>query len=519
VGYQLGIDLGTTYTAAAVCRDGHAEIATLGTRSAAVPSVLYLGPDGTERHGDAANRRALTESDRVVREFKRRIGDPTPLVVGGTPYSAEALAAKQLRWVADRIAEREGGLPDAITITHPASWGPYKTDLLAQAARMAGLDAVTLLPEPEAAAIAYASAERVEPGSAVAVYDLGGGTFDAAVLRRTPAGGFELLGTPEGIERLGGIDVDESVYGHVDRVLGGALSALDPSDPATLSAVARLRQDCVDAKEALSSDTDVRIPVLLPGVRTEVRMVRGELEAMIRLVVAETIAALGRALASARLAPADLTAVLLVGGSSRIPLVAQMVSEALGRPVAVDADPKHAVALGAALSSAVPAAAPVAVSAPAVAPVAAFTGAPPRPPVGPSEPAWTWNEAPVDRRSPVWRRAALLVAAVVGTFVLLSLVNSGARQDLEPPGSPAVAAPETTEAAAPAPAPPPAVMDPGTPAPATPAQAAPRPVAAQPGPPATSVAGPSAPPPAAPPPAPAPPPVAPVPQTGTALTG
>ena len=352
MGYRLGIDLGTTYTAAAVSRGGRAEIATLGTRTAAVPSVLYLGPDGVVLIAEAANRRAVVEPERIAREFKRRVGDPTPLVVGGTPYSAEALAAKLLRWVVERVTEREGGPPERIAVTHPASWGAYRKDLLAQAVRMAGLADVRMLSEPEAAAISYTAAERVEPGSTIAVYDLGGGTFDAAVLRKTRNGGFELLGTPEGVDRLGGIDFDEVVFAHVTRSLGGALEALDPSDPVALAAVARLRQECVEAVEALSSDTDVTIPVLLPGHRTQVRIVRAEFEAMIRPSVAETIAALERALESARVQPADLAAVLLVGGSSRIPLVAQMVSEALGRPVAVDADPKHAIALGAALAAA-----------------------------------------------------------------------------------------------------------------------------------------------------------------------
>src|SRR5918997_1949305 len=178
MGYQLGIDLGTTYTAAAVCRDGRAEIASLGTRTAVVPSVLYAGEDGTVLTGDAANRRAITEADRVAREFKRRIGDPTPMIVGGIPYTAEALAAKLLRWVVDQVIQGEGEPPERIALTHPASWGPYKRDAFAQAVQ-AGLGDVTMLTEPEAAAIFYASAERIDVSSTVAVYDLGGGTFDA----------------------------------------------------------------------------------------------------------------------------------------------------------------------------------------------------------------------------------------------------------------------------------------------------------------------------------------------------
>ena len=114
------------------------------------------------------------------------------------------------------------------------------------------------------------------------------------------------------------------------------------------AAVARLRDECVAAKEALSSDTEVSIPVLLPNVHTEVRLTRAEFEAMIRPALGDTLVVLRRALRSAGVEPADLHSVLLVGGSSRIPLISQMVSADLGRPVALDIHPKHSVAMGAA---------------------------------------------------------------------------------------------------------------------------------------------------------------------------
>ncbi|MCX6466763.1 MAG: Hsp70 family protein, partial [Pseudonocardiales bacterium] len=357
-GYQLGIDLGTTYTSAAVCRSDERrwvepEVVTLGTRSATVPSVLFLAPDGSVVVGDAAERRALTDPDRVVREFKRRIGDPTPLVVAGRAWSPEELSARLVRWVVDRVAEREGGPATRIAVTHPASWGPHKRDLLGAALAAQGLT-VTFLAEPQAAALHYAAAERVEPGSTIAVYDLGGGTFDAAVVRKAEPGregaAFGLLGRPEGLERLGGIDFDEVVFDHVREALPDVFAGLDPADPAVLSAVSRVRRDCTDAKEALSADTEVSIPVLLPGARGTVRLHRSEFEGLIRPLVEETVTALRAAVASARLTPEELTAVLLVGGSSRIPLVSQLVSEQLGRPVAVDADPKNAIAKGAALA-------------------------------------------------------------------------------------------------------------------------------------------------------------------------
>jgi hypothetical protein len=168
------------------------------------------------------------------------------------------------------------------------------------------------------------------------------------VLRRI-LDGFELLGTPEGIERLGGIDIDAAVFDHVRRALDGRLDELDQDVPSVVAAVARLRAECVSAKEALSSDTDVTIPVLLPAFTSEVRLTRSELETMVRPALLESIGALRRTLDSAQVTAEQLFAVLLVGGSSRMPIVSQLVSAELGRPVVVDAHPKHAIALGAAI--------------------------------------------------------------------------------------------------------------------------------------------------------------------------
>ncbi len=350
--YEVGIDLGTTYTAAAVHRDGRSSIFPLGSRAAAIPSVVYLKEGGEVLTGEAAVRRAMTEPERVAREFKRRLGDTTPVIVGGTPYSAEALMARVLRAVLDQVESREGSPPSRVAISHPANWGQYKLDLLHQAVRLSEVEEerVVLISEPEAAALSYASQERIDPGEIIAVYDLGGGTFDAAVLRRTDDG-FEILGKPEGIERLGGIDFDAAVAAHVARSLDGALDGLDDDDPSSVAAMSRLRQDCVDAKEALSSDTDARIPVLLPALQTEVRITRAEFEALIRPSLVDSVGAMHRAVKSAGITWDDVSKVLLVGGSSRVPLISQMVSSELGRPVAVDAHPKHAVALGAAFAA------------------------------------------------------------------------------------------------------------------------------------------------------------------------
>ena len=423
VSYDLGIDLGTAYTAAAVHRDGRADVVTLGDRAASIPSAIFLKEDETILTGDAASRRATSEPDRIAREFKRRLGDPTPILLAGTPYSAEALMAKLLRWVVDKVTELEGGPPARVTVTHPANWGPYKKDLLDQAIRLADITDATTISEPEAAAIYYASNARVEAGSIVAVYDLGGGTFDAAVLRKTDDG-WEILGQPEGIERLGGIDFDQAVFSHVRSALDGKIEELDLDDRAAMAAVARLRADCVVAKEALSSDTDATVPVLLPNVSTEVRINRAELEALIRPTLQDTIGALRRALRSAGVEADDVSAVLLVGGSSRIPLVAQLVSAELGRPVAVDAHPKHAVALGAALTAAGARSGREPVLDEHRFPPRTEVAAPIAPPAAPAPPA-------PKKRSPLVPviAALALVAAAAGAWFLLGGDDDGGEDE------------------------------------------------------------------------------------------
>ena len=347
MGYRLGVDLGTTFTSAAVFTSGMPTMIGLGNRAMQIPSVLFMKPDGQFLVGEAAERRAAAEPDRVAREFKRRLGDQVPILVAGSPHSPQALQARLLRWVVDQVTQRQGSTPDHITLTHPANWGPYKRDLFDQTIRMADITGADICTEPEAAATLYAARNVLADGQTIAVYDLGGGTFDAAVLRKTTTG-FDLLGHPEGIEQLGGIDFDEAVFHHVLATLGDQITTLD-NTPDLTAGLARLRRDCVDAKEALSADTETVIPVTLPGLTTSIRLIRDELEDMIGPTITDTVAAMRRVLTSAHLQPDDLTAIVLTGGSSRIPLVSQQLGTAFNRPLALDTHPKHDVALGAAL--------------------------------------------------------------------------------------------------------------------------------------------------------------------------
>jgi molecular chaperone DnaK len=354
--YVLAVDVGTSFTAAAVARfdqgtPSSAECLPLGLRGTSVPSVLFFPEEGPLLVGEAAERRGLDSPGRVVREFKRRVGDAVPISVGTLSLPAEEIFATMARWVADRAEEREGAPPSEIILTHPAAWGIHRTSLIRNALAAKGLENVTLLTEPEAAALHYASQVRVEDGSIIAVYDLGGGTFDTAVLRKAASNRFELLGRPEGFEYMGGADFDAALFRYVAEHTGGALAALDPAAPGVLASLARLRRECVEAKEALSSDSEANISVLLPGIHQQIRLVRPEFESLIEESVRDTVDALEQSLGQLGLEPADLTAVLLIGGSSRIPLVAQLISEQLDRPIAVDADPKSSICLGAAVSA------------------------------------------------------------------------------------------------------------------------------------------------------------------------
>ena len=340
--YRLGVDLGTTFTAAAVTDGSEPTVIGLGNRALQIPSVLFLKPDGEFLIGEAAERRGLTEPDRLAREFKRRIGDHVPIMVAGAPFSPQALTAHLLRWVVNAATGRMGEPPNEVILTHPANWGPFRLELLDQVATMAGIGPTRRCTEPEAAAAQYAAQTRIAAGDRVAVYDLGGGTFDACVLEKTDTG-FRALGTPEGVEHLGGVDFDEAVLRHVLTALN---TPLDPDDPEVTVGLARLRRDCVEAKEALSTDVDTLVPVALPGLSTTIRITRAELELMIRPALTETIAAMTRALRSAQTEPTQLRSILLVGGSSRIPLVSEMLNREYSVPTTLDTHPKHDIALG-----------------------------------------------------------------------------------------------------------------------------------------------------------------------------
>ncbi len=433
MGYRLGIDLGTTFTAAAVEEGGRTEVVQLGDHTPQIPSAVFVRENGELLVGEAAVRRGAVQPDRLEREFKRRLGDRTPFLLGGQEFAAEELMARLLRSVVTEVQQRQGRPPERIALTHPANWGAHRLEVFRTVVRLAGVDRVTTLTEPAAAAVHYSSTERADTGDVVAVYDLGGGTFDAAVLRKAAAE-FELLGTPAGVEQLGGVDFDDLVFHHVLRSLDGGADELDPEDPAVVAALVRLRRECTEAKEALSTDAEATVPVTLPGLpATGVRLSRAEFEDMIRADVERTVRCMRRALDSASVAPGDVRTVVLVGGSARIPLVAEALALEFGRPVTVSTQPKLAVALGAAMLAGgvlpSPPARPTRTTA-----TSTRERTPSRPaPVRSSGSRGIEAGTPAGSRGP---RAAQLAGAVIGLLLLAAVLALVLPSDAEEPTSP-----------------------------------------------------------------------------------
>jgi molecular chaperone DnaK len=351
--YVLGIDIGGTSTTAAVARltqDGwtRPEPVRLGARSFAIPSVLQLGADGSLAVGDPTEYGQPPDRGRTARGFARRIGDPVPMLVDGEAWTPEALTAVLATWVIERVMAQQADRPaEHVVLSHPAGWGPYRTELLRHALWAAGIPHATLLPEPVVAAESHTC--RGFTGRNLAVYALGGETFAASVVRRSRAGGFELVTGLDPVQPLGGADFDAALLRHVrDRLGRQASSPRHQADPHPQPAPVGLAAACVSAKERLTvtGDTDVRLH--LPDGPTRVPVSRAEFEELIRPGLRLTVETLAGAVRAAGLTADQLDGVLLIGGSARIPLVADLVAQRLPVPVTVESDPQLTAAAGAA---------------------------------------------------------------------------------------------------------------------------------------------------------------------------
>jgi molecular chaperone DnaK len=372
----VGIDLGTTNSLVAFMQGDQPLVIPGDDGSKLVPSVVAMPAAGKERVivGNAARTHLLAAPDRAVYSVKRLMGrgvddvteelklfpfrvapDVQPgevlrMDVGGQQYTPPEISAYILRQL-KRNAERYFGTPvTQAVITVPAYFNDAQRQATKDAGRMAGLEVLRLVNEPTAAALAY-GLDRQKEGI-VAVYDLGGGTFDISILK-LHEGIFEVIAT-NGDTHLGGDDLD-------NLLLVIALDEIETEDkiPARQQPelVQALRKAVIDAKIALSANDNARLEVPLPnGSLYRREITRAQFEQLIEPILQRTVEPCRQALRDAGLTPADIREVVLVGGSTRIPRVQQLVSElfelpARGKRPHTELNPDEVVALGAAVQA------------------------------------------------------------------------------------------------------------------------------------------------------------------------
>ncbi|GAA2143782.1 hypothetical protein GALLR39Z86_00900 [Glycomyces algeriensis] len=348
----LAVDLGTTHTVAVVGREGAEPRSLLFDGSPLLPSGVYLDADGELHTGRDAQRLAASEPSRFEPHPKRRIDDGAVLL-GDREVPVEELLATGLRRVAEAAASA-GQRPTETVLTYPADWGPVRRAVLERAAVLAGFGRVRLLAEPIAAATYCAEilGQDIPRGGAVAIFDFGGGTFDVAVVRREndDTGRFRTLAVG-GLDDLGGLDVDMALSAHLGRVISGRDPELwqrlsEPETTADLRDRLAFWGEVRAAKEMLSRTSTA--PVALTGHNPMgLHLTRDELQSLADPLVSRAVDETRRTVERAGVNPGELTALLLVGGSSRMPLVATRLHARLGVAPAVPEQPELPVAFGA----------------------------------------------------------------------------------------------------------------------------------------------------------------------------
>jgi len=347
----LSVDLGTSNTVAVLSAHGRPPRVVDVDGASMMPSAVFAAEDGNLVVGRDAERRARLDPARFEPNPKRRVDEGTLLLGDQVVPVTDALAGV-LRRVVDETSRQLGGKrPDEVRLTHPAQWGPVRRNVLLSAARQAGAGSnLVLVPEPVAAAAHFASfpGQSLTPGQALAVYDLGAGTFDVAIVGATQ-NGFVVL-AEAGLPDLGGLDVDQALLEHVGRQVsirdpGRWQSLLRPVSTGDRRAQRALREDVKAGKESLSRHPQTEVP--LPEPFDDVLVTRVELEALIRPGLLRSVELLAGTIRSTGMSPERLVGIYLVGGSSRIPLIATLIAENM-RVVPTSLDqPETAVALGA----------------------------------------------------------------------------------------------------------------------------------------------------------------------------
>lgn len=353
----IGIDLGTTNSEVAVIHDGRVEVLEIEAGTRLLPSVVGLDDTGALLVGQPARNQAALYPERTVRSVKRRMGSDDSFTLGDQSYSPQEISALILRRLKAVAEARLGETVTRAVITVPAYFSDAQRQATREAGEIAGLEVARIINEPTAAALAYEAG--AEQSRQLLIYDLGGGTFDVSVV------GMEAdvveVRASHGNNHLGGDDFDERI---VEHLLAHLEQEHGVDARQSTLAMARLQRAAENAKIALSDRpyTTIEEEYLLEKdgrpVNLSLELARADYEAMIEPYVEETLESMHTALSDAGLASSDLDKVLLVGGATRTPVIAERLEAELGIAPRGEIDPDLCVAAGAASQAAVIAGAP-----------------------------------------------------------------------------------------------------------------------------------------------------------------
>ncbi|MGB2901414.1 MAG: molecular chaperone DnaK [Candidatus Acidiferrum sp.] len=373
MGRIVGIDLGTTNSLVAYTdsQTGQPKCIPGPYGETLCPSVVSFDPDGSIVVGEPARRRLLTQPERTIYSVKRLMGrgpsdiqdelklfpfrvDPSSknvirVILGEKVFTPPEISAFILRELKNWAEAFFGEAVDRAVITVPAYFNDAQRQATKDAGKIAGLEVLRLVNEPTAAALAYGLHEKQR--GRVAVYDLGGGTFDISILKlmSTSDGDIYQVLSTNGDTHLGGDDIDNLLQAFVHELILQQ-DEIDFSPHGELAQ--ELRKSLISLKHQLSEAETATLRFPLPNGSVFVReFTRGEFEALIRPIVDRTIVPLKQALADAQLKPADVEEVVLVGGTTRTPLVRRMVQEFFDRKPHTELNPDEVVALGAAVQA------------------------------------------------------------------------------------------------------------------------------------------------------------------------
>jgi molecular chaperone DnaK len=357
MGRTVGIDLGTTNSEIAIVTDGQARILPIADGSLMLPSCVGFSETGQLLVGRAALRQYAAAPERTVKSIKRWMGTDrqTKLKINAEEtreYLPQEISATILKTLKLRAEEVLGEAVTHAVITVPAYFTDAQRQATKLAGELAGLEVLQIINEPTAAALTYEA--RSADSELVLVYDLGGGTFDVSVVEIT--GEVTEVLVSHGNNRLGGDDFDRQLQLHLADRFRQIHQVDVPDDLATQ---ARLLQVAEQVKIDLSSHAFATVRETFLGskgstaLHLETEIARSDFEALIRPLLAETLTAIDRALADADLTAAEIDRVILVGGSTRLPLVQEMVEAHLGQAPLDGVQPDLCVALGAAIQAGV----------------------------------------------------------------------------------------------------------------------------------------------------------------------